>query len=102
MRKSLLAGLGLATLSLVGCYPWPSVEKAGDLTGDGKTDVMLWMDSDGIHTKARYLFVQKEDGTYERNLEGYPYDLSNFGSKYFFDGEIYREAVSPNSVPEKK
>ncbi len=103
MRKnitSLLAGIGLTALSLVGCYPFSYVEKAEDLTGDGKTDVILKMSGTIYCGETKFLFVQEEDGSfkgYERQI----INDSNFGNTYFFDGEIYRKAMNPNS-PEKK
>jgi hypothetical protein len=83
--KSILAGL--AALSLAG-FDNPRIEKVGDFTGDGISDIMI-RDNWGL----RYLFVGQKDSTYLLTLERDDKGVKYFaGSKtYFFDGKFYRE-----------
>jgi len=95
INRKLLCGLvaGLA-ISIGGCVANSSIDKRGDLTGDGIEDVMT---SEGYY---RTLHVGDEKGGYddfrEKDIE--ESDVKYFKNKdneiYFFDGEVYRQAFS--------
>ena len=99
MRKSLLAGLSLAVLGLGACAPIPKIEKIEDLTGDGRVDVLLKVESRRIFIdNYKWLAVQQEDGSFDEARAAYSTTSNHFFGKkeYFFDGEFYREAKSPD------
>lgn len=90
--KKILLGTAFA-LTTAGCYSNPEIEKVGDMTGDGISDIMI------KNMEGRYIFIGQKDSTYIRATETQMLEteISSFktddGRVYFFDGQFYKEAI---------
>ncbi len=83
------------SIGLASCSQ-PTIEKLGDLTGDGIPDIIIDIREGFQHGK--WLFIGQEDGSYIRakrhdakNSE-IKYYRTEDGQVYFFDGQIYKSA----------
>ncbi|HLC97472.1 MAG TPA: hypothetical protein VJC21_01680 [Candidatus Nanoarchaeia archaeon] len=90
-RKLLIAG-GLGALLSV-CTS-PNINEHRDLTGDGITDIMAGETGCVSEIEGHYLFIGREDGTFERTVRHINHLVHYYqtadGDAYFFDGEFYR------------
>ncbi|MBS3079682.1 hypothetical protein J4218_06170 [Candidatus Pacearchaeota archaeon] len=105
MKSKLYSLIAAALIGISGCGGM-TIDKKGDLTGDGIEDIVV--SNQVVLRKDTYLFIGQKDGTYIRSTkynggqkDGPEYFMTDDNRTYFFDGKFYVEAKKDEGVERK-